>query len=130
MKKENKDVAKGWILKANGDLETVSLILREGGSYDIACFHAQQAAERYLKAFLNYHGRTFPKTHDIEELIALCGDIDKRFDELVEDTAFLTDYAVETRYDVEFWPGKDEVEAAIAAVNNIKTLVLSALEGL
>lgn len=130
MKKENKDVAKGWILKADGDLETVSLILKEGGSYDIACFHAQQAAERFLKAFLNYHGRPFPKTHDIEELLALCGEIEKRFDELAEDTAFLTDYAVQARYDVEFWPGKDEVEAAIAAVNKIRSLAQSALEGI
>jgi HEPN domain-containing protein len=33
-----------------------------------ALFHCQQAAEKVLKAYLTWNGRTFPKTHSIGEL--------------------------------------------------------------
>ncbi|MGR3218685.1 MAG: HEPN domain-containing protein [Candidatus Anammoxibacter sp.] len=102
--KENKDVAKGWIKKAESDVENVKIMIENGKALDTACFHAQQAAEKYLKAFLCFAGLNFPKTHDVEELLDLCGKIDKRFVDLIEETIFLTDYAVELRYDFEFRP--------------------------
>ncbi|MBI3740174.1 MAG: HEPN domain-containing protein [Chloroflexi bacterium] len=37
-----------------------------------ACFHAQQCAEKYLKAILVAHGQKFPKTHDLIDLSDLC----------------------------------------------------------
>jgi HEPN domain-containing protein len=119
--KENKDVAKGWMLKAESDIENLTTMMEIGKALDTACFHAQQGAEKYLKAFLSFHGVIFPKTHDIEELLDLCARIDKRFSDLVEETIFLTDYAVELRYDFEFWPEKEDVEAAYKATNKIKT---------
>ena len=125
--KENKDVAKGWMLKAESDIETLTTMMERGKALDTACFHAQQAAAKYLKAFLSFNGVISPKTHDIEELLDLCATIDKRFSDLVEETIFLTDYAVELRYDFEFWPEKDDVEAAYKATNKIKQLVLSIL---
>ena len=69
--------------------------MESGKALDTACFHAQQAAEKYLKAFLCFNGIDFPKTHDIEELLGLCATRDKRFSDLVEETVFLTDFAVE-----------------------------------
>lgn len=125
--RENKDVASGWIRKAESDIENLTTMMESGKSLDTACFHAQQAAEKYLKAFLCFNGITFPKTHDIEELLDLCATIDKRFLDLVEETVFLTDYAVELRYDFEFWPEKEDVEVAFEATNKIKRLVLSIL---
>jgi len=125
--KKNKDVAKGWILKAESDFENLMTMLESGKALDTVCFHAQQAAERYLKAFLSFNDVTFPKTHDIEELLGLCATIDKRFSDLIEETAFLTDYAVDLRYDVEFWPEKEDAEIAFGTANKIKQLVLSIL---
>lgn len=125
--KENKDVAKGWMLKAESDIENLTIMMERGKALDTACFHAQQAAEKYLKAFLSFNSMIFPKTHDIEELLDLCATIDERFSDLVEETVFLTDYAVELRYDFEFWPEKEDVEAAFEAANKIKQLVLSIL---
>ena len=124
---ENKDVATGWIKKAESDLENLKTMMESGKALDTACFHAQQAAEKYLKAFLCFHSVNFPKTHDIEELLDLCATIEKRFSDLVEETIFLTDYAVELRYDFEFWPEKEDVEAAFEATNKIKQLVRSLL---
>ena len=40
-----------WIAKAEGDWTTTGreLRARRSPNYDAACFHAQQAAEKYLK---------------------------------------------------------------------------------
>jgi len=123
----NRDVAKGWIRKAESDIENLTIMMASGKALDTACFHAQQAAEKYLKAFLCFNGISFPRTHDIEELLDLCATIDKRFSDLVEETVFLTDFAVELRYDFEFWPEQEDVEAAFEAANKIKQLVLDTL---
>ena len=125
--KGNNDVARGWILKAESDLKNLMIMTESGEALDTACFHAQQAAEKYLKAFLSFHDIIFPRTHDIEELLGLCAELNERFADLIEKTTFLTNYAVELRYDVEFWPEKEEAEAAFVAADKIKQVVLSIL---
>jgi len=125
--KGNKDVAKGWIIKAESDIENMMTVMKNGVALDTVCFHSQQGAEKYLKAFLTFNDVIPPKTHDIEELLDLCSKIDTRFVNLIEETVFLTDYAVESRYDLEFWPKREDVENAFDATNKIKQLVLSLL---
>ncbi len=125
--KGNSDVARGLILKAESDLKALMMAMEAGKALDTACFHAQQLAEKYLKAFLSFNDIIFPKTHSIEELVKSCATINAQFADLADGTVFLTDYAVELRYDVGFWPEKGEVEAALEAANKIKQLVLSSL---
>jgi len=122
--KNNGDVARGWMLKAESDIENLMIMMERGRALDTACFHAQQAAEKYLKAFLSFNDVSWPRTHNIEELLRLCATVDKRFADLVEGTTFLTDYAVELRYDVEFWPEIEDVKAASDAADKIRQLVL------
>ncbi len=45
-----------WIAKAEGDYATAGreLRARRHPNYDAACFHAQQTAEKYLKALTNF----------------------------------------------------------------------------
>ncbi len=66
-------VVRGWVLKAENDLKTAVLVLGagEGGPADTVAFHAQQCAEKYLKALLSWEGIDFPKTHDIGQLLLL-----------------------------------------------------------
>ena len=59
---------------------------------DISCFHFQQAVEKYLKTFLIFHNKDFPKTHNIDLLLKSCGAINDRFEEL--DVKKLEDFAV------------------------------------
>jgi len=125
--KGNGDVARGLMLKAESDIENLMLMMERGRALDTACFHAQQAAEKYLKALLSFNELSCPRTHNIEELLRLCATVNRRFTGLIEETAFLTDYAVELRYDVEFWPEIDDVKAAFDAADKIKQLVLSIL---
>lgn len=57
-------------------------------------FHAQQAAEKSIKAVLIYKSISFPKTHSIRMLLdILPSDLD--IPETVSDSAALTDYAVQ-----------------------------------
>ncbi len=69
--------------------------------YRLIAYHAQQCAEKYLKAYMVYHDTDFPYTHDIQKLLNLCGShiwIAK-----IKDAEELTPYAISARY-----PGMDE----------------------
>lgn len=43
-----------WVTKAEGDYLTAvrEARIRKSPNYDAVCFHSQQAAEKYLKAYL------------------------------------------------------------------------------
>ncbi|HEY4875935.1 MAG TPA: HEPN domain-containing protein, partial [Puia sp.] len=72
-----------WIKKAEGDLYNVELLLKsENCQTDICCFHAQQAAEKYLKSYLVRYNIDFPKTHDLIELMNLCKTKNLQFEQL------------------------------------------------
>ena len=59
-----------WVAKAEGDWKVAR---REHGVarpvWDAVCFHAQQCAEKYVKAVLEENGIAFPKTHDLVLLV-------------------------------------------------------------
>jgi Uncharacterized conserved protein related to C-terminal domain of eukaryotic chaperone, SACSIN len=63
-------------------------------------FHAQQAAEKLLKAVLANAGIAYPVTHRLTELIDLINDAELGFPEYLNDIRFLTPFAVEFRYDI------------------------------
>src|SRR5574337_920168 len=62
------------------------------------CFHAQQAAEKALKAVLLSRGIEFPYTHDIKGLLKIAEAGALVIPLAVQQAARLTPYAVETRY--------------------------------
>jgi HEPN domain-containing protein len=57
--REKVDVVRGWLRKAASDMATLDATVGAGSFYT-ACFHAQQAAEKYLKGFLAVHDITVP----------------------------------------------------------------------
>jgi len=69
----------------------------------LIAYHAQQCAEKYLKAYLVCKGVDIPFTHNISLLLELCGPSAGWTDKL-EEAKSLTYYAVTARY-----PGKDKV---------------------
>lgn len=89
-----------WIEKAEGDFHTAGREARARTSpnYDAVCFHCQQCAEKYLKAYLQEHGQRFPRTHDLVELLELCLLFDKSFEPQRNMLKDLSRYAVEYRY--------------------------------
>ncbi len=125
--KDRRDLVRSWVRKAESDLAAVELALAAGRALDTACFHAQQAGEKYLKAYLIHTGMDFPYIHNLEKLIDLCGQKDPAFLKLKLLAALLTPFAVELRYDDEFWPSLDTVEEARDAALKIKQLVVQRL---
>ena len=87
-----------WLARARGDLALARTPLPPGGFYEDLCFHAQQAAEKALKAVYLYCSWTFRYVHDLEELITGLRQNGLRVPEAVEDAVVLTSYAFEARY--------------------------------
>ena len=65
------------------------------------CFHAQQAAEKALKAVMCLHGLEYRRTHDLEELAGTLADVGSVPPVGEIELRCLTPYAVEFRYDDE-----------------------------
>ncbi|MFN8454063.1 MAG: HEPN domain-containing protein [Anaerolineae bacterium] len=125
--KDKHDLTRGWLTKAASDLATADLILDSPGPYDTACFHAQQAIEKLLKAVLAFHELPIPKSHDLEELQRSVCAI-QPLPELADlDLAEMTDYAVAVRYDFEFWPDQEMAGQAVTLAQKIQRIILGAL---
>jgi len=89
----------GWLQKARGDLRGAELDLAaDPPLLEDAAFHAQQAVEKALKAFLVWHERPFRKTHDLGEIGQLCAAIDPSLEPLCRRADALTVYAWAFRY--------------------------------
>jgi len=124
--KEKADLVRGWLRRASSDAAAIDSLVRDG-NFDSACFHAQQAAEKYLKAFLIHHDTQFPFTHKLDKLIELCAGIEASFQSLATTADSLTPYAMTLRYDATFRPALEEAQAARASALAVKEFVLGRL---
>ena len=86
-----------------------------------ACFHAQQCAEKYMKALLIFKGSDFPKTHDLLMLNNLCSNVGLFLEINPKYLNTLTDYAVRTRYPGEE-PTLEEAKEALRHAKLVRNL--------
>ncbi len=95
-----KPITAEWLAKAEADFATLQREshVRENPNYDGICFHAQQCAEKYLKACLSEAGGSFGKVHDLVLLLEAVLDLQPEWEEFREDLAYLSDFAVSFRY--------------------------------
>jgi HEPN domain-containing protein len=119
-------ITREWTSKADEDFEFARINLDEGKNfYAQICFHLQQAAEKYLKAFIIAHDLEFRRIHDLGLLLKICSAKDPSFEDLREDCEFLTAYYVDTRYPVH-WPtkfSKEEAQKALLSAEHIRIFV-------
>jgi len=89
-----------WIKRAEADFLSMTREMNAATdvNYDLVCFLAQQAVEKYLKALLCENSVPFPKTHDLNELAALLPQRLGYPERFVQLAARLDRYAVEFRY--------------------------------
>lgn len=116
-----------WLQLANEEFSYASSDLDDSDHQWFAqtCFHFQQAAEKYLKAFLLHAKKPFRKVHNLTELVMLCAQHDAKFLELKDRAAILNPFYTETRYPVH-WPihfTRSDAETAMAAAIAIAELV-------
>jgi len=103
-------VTREWVTKAESDLRAAVYLLepRVEQPTEAVCFHAQQCAEKYMKALLVFRGTDFPKTHDLEKLTALL-PVAYRPRLTIEEQRRFIGYATAARY-----PGSGEIPLAEA----------------
>ena len=113
-----------WVEKAEGDFQTAEreMRARKAPNYDAVCFHAQQCAEKYLKAFLIHRQIPFRPIHDLEVLLGLITPTNTDFESLRDLLLLLNDYAVDIRYPSEF-ATKDEARAAVKAMRTVRAFM-------
>lgn len=90
---------RGWLLRASEDLRA--------GQHDLTAvppllndvaFHAQQCAEKSMKAFLVYGERPFRKTHNLTELGGAVARLDPAMSDLMRSASLMTEFAWRFRY--------------------------------
>ena len=86
-----------WLKQAEHDLEAARYN-RRGGFHAVACFYAQQAAEKALKAFLFAQGEPVVIGHSVAELCQSCAGYEERFEELTGRIGKLDRFYIPTRY--------------------------------
>ena len=69
---KNRDLVKEWMELADSDFELASKgKVSKKVRYETLCFHAQQTAEKAIKAVLVHYNKPFPRTHSIEHLLKI-----------------------------------------------------------
>lgn len=97
---KNLKLANRFLKKAAQDFIVIKKFCADSDIADeIIGFHAQQAAEKMLKAVLVYHGIEIPFTHRLTDLIDLGKENNIILPNELENIRFLTPFAVEFRYD-------------------------------
>ena len=111
-----------WFEKANRDLRTSDTMYIAGGVEDIVAFHCQQAVEKYLKGYLILKTGVLTEGHSLIKLIKKCREFDREFNTLVDKSAFLNQFYLESRY-----PAEDalivEIEDAEKCLNYAKEII-------
>lgn len=117
----NEGTFEEWLAKAESDYEYALLGIRHRNlkSFDPICFHCQQCAEKYLKAFLTRHRVPFKRVHELANLNRLCVQIDSTFKLIFDWLEILDPYAVAIRY-----PGlqveREDAKEAVATMKKIR----------
>jgi len=122
-------VAKEWVEKAEEDYGFACASIEYTDYFAQVCFHFQQAAEKYLKAFIVAKKLDFRPVHNLLELLAICRHADPDIKELDEACRFLNPFYIDTRYPVH-WPSaydKDTANKAKEQTTKIRDWVKNSL---
>ena len=118
-----KDIVKEWCKQSEDEL-AMAVYLSGGGYYKGACYHAQQAIEKAMKAKLFNKGWGLEKTHSIERLVAIGKDYKIRFPLSDEEIVFM-DNIYRGRYPVDAGllpygePSQEDAEKAITLADRL-----------
>lgn len=117
-----------WLLRARSDLNLAQAAPPADVLLEDLCFHAQQAAEKALKAVLVAHSVPPPRTHSINRLLELLPP-ELPVPMSVRRAVALTDYAVTVRYPGVYEAvGTEELSDAVALAEGVVAWVVEQLE--
>ena len=112
-----------WLLSASDDLRVIDHLIEDHNLTHMIAFHAQQAAEKSLKALLELSGADVPKSHSLLRLLSLCGNAAPDVDEdLIRS---LDSLYIESRYPSDLGlmpegkPGMDDVRKFVGIAQSL-----------
>jgi HEPN domain-containing protein len=118
---------KSWIIHAEEDFSAAKALFRlRKPLLSGVCFHAQQSAEKYLKALLIFKDKDFPKTHDLPSLNTMCNKAGIITGLDLQQLVDLTEYAVRRRYPGD-QPTREEAKEAIQIAGAVRRFARSFL---
>ena len=122
-----------WLQHADEDLRLArhAFKLRSGVPYKLIAYHAQQSAEKCLKAYLVYKKIDFPYTHNISLLVEMLAPSAGWSNDLLN-VRVLSAYAITARYPGKERVTKQEALRAVSLAETVRKTVIKALaqEGL
>lgn len=126
------ELVRDWLTRASHDLQAArTLSAGKEPLLDTAIYHCQQAAEKAVKGWLQSQDNPFPKTHDIEDLVAQAAKVHGDFKQCLKAAAVLTPYVSVFRYPGggtdEPMPSPEEFDEALLHAETIYDFVLSLL---
>jgi HEPN domain-containing protein len=119
---------RAWLSKAALDLKAAAHETSAPAEalWGDVMFHAQQAVEKALKAFLAWHDVPFGKTHNLVELGRQCTTLDATLGTVVKEAEPLTQYAWKFRYPGEAKePQQEAAEEALATARRVYEAILN-----
>ena len=118
-----------WLARAEGDFRSaLELSASEDPVWASVCFHAHACVEKLLKALLVAQGRFPPRTHELEDLIALAAPALLGEVPFVADCKTLQDVYPKSRYVPHPLPTPEEGRRAIEAARRARHRLLTELE--
>lgn len=109
-----------WLEFAAYDLKSALWQLK-GEIYTSACFAAQQAAEKSLKALILSHGKVAPKVHSLDHLLSILRRLKVVVAPIETEALELDKYYITTRY-----PGQYGGPEELYTENDARTAVENA----
>ncbi|HXF71166.1 MAG TPA: HEPN domain-containing protein [Actinomycetota bacterium] len=97
MRPDPREEGRRWVDQAHRDLDDARFA-RDGGRHNLACFLAQQAAEKALKGFLYLREEELARGHSVADLCDRAAKHDPAFAELRTRAGGLDLYYIPTRY--------------------------------
>jgi HEPN domain-containing protein len=114
-----------WVDFAEKDLLASEILSKNHPKpLEIICFHCQQCAEKYLKAYLVYNENEFEKTHNLILLNSFCIKIDNSFNNILNECIRLNIFSVNARYPSNIEINEKDSETALNDVKNIKSFIM------
>ena len=95
--KPGRDAAQRWLRQAEHDLR-IACGHQGRADYSDACFMAEQAAQKALKAFLMWQGQRSIPLHSVAQLAERCAQFDPDFAAHIPAGRILDQYYIPTRY--------------------------------
>jgi HEPN domain-containing protein len=125
------ELVKDWLTRGRQDLRGATILAAaEDAPLDLAIYHCQQAAEKAVKAFLQWRDEPFAKTHNLRALVIQAATLEKGFGAFEAPAGILTPYVSAFRYPGgadEPMPAREEFDEALQHAQSIYDFVLNLL---